>query len=1544
MLRRCTSESCIVKASSGMRSVGIDLPVANILHNPRQEWNALKRGKIRVAQHEMSVDWQKFNLDDYIYTHCFTPDTLVLMADGTEKPISQIEIGDLVVTHTGECHSVTKVMRRYVSEELVVIKPDSLPETMCTSEHPLYVIKKEMADCKHNKGWKKCIYGFGKKCRERQCLGNGSSPEFVAASLVRTGDLTFTPSLKPVVKSQDLNCEHLRLLGFYIAEGRVDTDKRPTIQDSVRFSLHKNEMSTLALEISSLMKSCFGVNSYGKFSKKGEQGITISFRSNKAAQWFRKHCGVGSHQKCLSKDVMWAPPEWQAGMLHSWALGDGNFGKRDFNLRISTVNDRLASQADVLFDRIGGLALRHKMKNAGPPNDRQRVGCTIWHVESQNANLGAIKSRYPQKKYSRGPRTSGRYRHAACIVSKVKRVERKHYEGFVYNLSVDTDESYVANRCAVHNCTIVSSVETEPNGYYIKPPCDELVNSNGNAWTSPILLATFRSFIGAENFYEHCFPAGTRVLMADGTYRPIETLCAGDRVINRLGAISVVKNLQKRTSRQFVTLRSRGLLNRELTLTANHPIWTFYADSTCPVSGRPNNPPRRKEMSKQTWSGTVAGINGQPKRFGWVPKWINAEEFDPKRHVLTRPIAALEIECDDFSDEKAELVGWFLSEGSYLRTNKFHDGPSGVVFSMSFQEQSVAARVREALSKEFGHLLRCDASPRSYESPGRSLVTYLSNITVANFFLHWCGQYSHGKQMPEEALWLPLRQQAIILRSVISGDGTDKIPSRGFSIELKSWALIQQLMGIANRLGLDPTYKETGVLPRYSERISISQDNSDVFLDPSTGKKSRPGFKLSFTVRDSKKLLELTNSKSKQIANRKSMRRAAIFENDNDDKYLVYWAEKKTHIAASDIPVFNIEVEGDNSYVAEGVVVHNCQVPELSKGKILDAVIRPVVYTGKNGAKSKVLYVDILVATHRRHGDLISRIESGELNTLSMGCHLDGTSVVMVDGTTKPIEKILCGERVVTHTGGIATVESTRRRITEDGELRRLSIYGLPDVYVTKEHPYLVLKGYDVCCGCGKTLPIRKDRMGVPQGMPQWCSTSCRHSVSNSNKQYESALVLVEQKMDFVWVPAGELRENDYVLTPLGRPKQQRSRLDRHLCRLLGYYAAEGNLQRSETGEIRAVEFSCDLGEPSVDEIVEYAKFYLGGDDSRIYVQDRVRESQDGKTSSGTRIVVQSKELASWLYNMAGEHCDAKKFAPEIMLLDDESLLEIIGAYISGNGHVHSQKRNFTVSTTSKALGEQALTILHFLEIPASSYEADDSDRNRRTAWYVSTRKDWAARLLKYTWKQVQQRIPHEKTANFHGYTMRRVSQNALVNGCYFVNNIHVVNETNDHSFIANKVAVHNCVAHVLTCSKCGFESNDDAEQCDHIRNELMTYFTDKNGVRRIVAEICGRTYSDKSTGKLVGDPSSLQFIEASWVENPAFKGAIINYFVSEVASKKSKILQKQSLDSIWEDDLSKIRVADSMGMLSLRVARSEIKRLRFSEIASRVAIDVDFD
>jgi len=100
--------------------------------------------------------------------------------------------------------------------------------------------------------------------------------------------------------------------------------------------------------------------------------------------------------------------------------------------------------------------------------------------------------------------------------------------------------------------------------------------------------------------------------------------------------------------------------------------------------------------------------------------------------------------------------------------------------------------------------------------------------------------------------------------------------------------------------------------------------------------------------------------------------------------------------------VHNFEVEEDHSYIVyPGVAVHNCehlQIEEQSKGKIVDAVARDI---------GESVYVDILIATAKKHKELITAIKDGRINAVSMGCSVLETQCTKC-GNTSPDDAHMC--------------------------------------------------------------------------------------------------------------------------------------------------------------------------------------------------------------------------------------------------------------------------------------------------------------------------------------------------------------------------------------------------------------------------------------------------------------------------------------------------------------------------------------------------------
>lgn len=94
------------------------------------------------------------------------------------------------------------------------------------------------------------------------------------------------------------------------------------------------------------------------------------------------------------------------------------------------------------------------------------------------------------------------------------------------------------------------------------------------------------------------------------------------------------------------------------------------------------------------------------------------------------------------------------------------------------------------------------------------------------------------------------------------------------------------------------------------------------------------------------------------------------------------------------------------------------------------------------------------------------------------------------------------------------------------------------------------------------------------------------------------------------------------------------------------------------------------------------------------------------------------------------------------------------------------------------------------------------------------------------------------------------------------------------------------CSTASTTCTKCGNVAFDEVGLCNHIRFEKGNYFYDNRGQRRRIAELCGHPS--------LGDTGGVNFIEASWVEVPAFTGAVMRNIIEpgQLSPKSMKQMQ----------------------------------------------------
>lgn len=86
-------------------------------------------------------DFRKYQGFDLLIggSPCFTKGTLIYTVNG-EKPIEDIKVGDMVLTHKKRYRKVTRIMQR-IAPSTVLVKTNHCPMIECTKEHPFYAKK-----------------------------------------------------------------------------------------------------------------------------------------------------------------------------------------------------------------------------------------------------------------------------------------------------------------------------------------------------------------------------------------------------------------------------------------------------------------------------------------------------------------------------------------------------------------------------------------------------------------------------------------------------------------------------------------------------------------------------------------------------------------------------------------------------------------------------------------------------------------------------------------------------------------------------------------------------------------------------------------------------------------------------------------------------------------------------------------------------------------------------------------------------------------------------------------------------------------------------------------------------------------------------------------------------------------------------------------------------------------------------------------------------------------------------------------------------------
>jgi ribonucleoside-diphosphate reductase alpha chain len=389
---------------------------------------------------------------------CFPPGTRVLTPDG-QRPIEDIDEGDLVIDENGDRQPVVETMERHVDEDIVEITPKRLNRPVrATGEHPFKVARDdgfEWVDAEDLRPGDRLVLGHAAGENDL------SIDDTLDLTTIASGPLVFadggvtvnreyydaTKGTSPRSFASEVPVgAFATMAGWYLAEGCVVY--RRGMPAEVTFTLHSDEHDAAA-DIQQALEA-FDVPS--RIERVDDRNtLHVHAEHTSFAQFVEELFGTGASRKRVP-DVLWnAAPSVQARVLEALFEGDGRLEKRGESQRVKlklTCEDVIdfAFQAGL---RCGVQFSRHDRE----PDDRRP---TYEVSASVSTALGTPLERlFDDVDDDFAARDRTKQAHGREVV-EIDSVTRTEYDGPVHNAEVADTHTYVAEDLVVHNCETIA--------------------------------------------------------------------------------------------------------------------------------------------------------------------------------------------------------------------------------------------------------------------------------------------------------------------------------------------------------------------------------------------------------------------------------------------------------------------------------------------------------------------------------------------------------------------------------------------------------------------------------------------------------------------------------------------------------------------------------------------------------------------------------------------------------------------------------------------------------------------------------------------------------------------------------------------------------------------------------------------------------------------------------------------------------------------------------------------------------------------------------
>jgi DNA polymerase-3 subunit alpha len=408
------------------------------------------------------IEFQKACKDEGInpILGCCLPDQMIYTSEGP-KEIKDIQVGDMVLTHTGTYKQVKRHWNKFFKGTLYGINSWNSNTVWLTDEHPVYVkyfdhetkefsmrwIRADEIDCSR----KNKRYGEERKriWQNYSVLPKVKSTESRDIHIVDYLDKEFygeengvivkikkrskedsLDNIKPLPSVIPTTKELMRLIGYFIAEGSYDF----AVNDracGIRFTFNIKEKRYVK-EVKSAIKNIFGLEC-SVYENSFKNIAEINCNSTVLSQFFLSYIGRYCGTKQIPTEMLSYDSELQKELLIGIENGDGKITDKEVCIKLA--NKKLIYQIKILLTNLGYASSITEIK------ENLKLSWSIRYARNKNARVYY----HEDENY---------------IYMPIKEVLNKEYTGYVYNFEVEDDNSYVTD-IVLHNCEVYWTFDTD---------------------------------------------------------------------------------------------------------------------------------------------------------------------------------------------------------------------------------------------------------------------------------------------------------------------------------------------------------------------------------------------------------------------------------------------------------------------------------------------------------------------------------------------------------------------------------------------------------------------------------------------------------------------------------------------------------------------------------------------------------------------------------------------------------------------------------------------------------------------------------------------------------------------------------------------------------------------------------------------------------------------------------------------------------------------------------------------------------------------------